>query len=100
MHLLIDSTGIKADGEWHVRKHGSSKRRRRVKLHLAIDPETPEVQAIEVTGAGVMACEVGRQGAELQIRAAYSTTSPRSESSKSSPLENTKITGLRGKSDP
>jgi hypothetical protein len=29
LHLLIDSTGIKVEGEgeWHVRKHGSPKRR-------------------------------------------------------------------------
>jgi len=55
MHLLIDSTGIKVegDGEWHARKHGPSKRRRWLKLHLAVDAETLEVQAVEVTGAGV-----------------------------------------------
>jgi len=55
MHLLIDSTGIKVegDGEWHARKHGPSKRRRWLKLHLGIDAETLEVQAVEVTGAGV-----------------------------------------------
>ena len=29
LHLLIDSTGIKAEGEgeWHARKHGGPKRR-------------------------------------------------------------------------
>ncbi len=55
MHLLIDSTGIKVegDGEWHARKHGPSKRRRWLKLHLAVDAETLEVRAVEVTGAGV-----------------------------------------------
>jgi IS5 family transposase len=55
MHLLIDSTGIKVegDGEWHARKHGPSKRRRWLKLHLGIDAGTLEIQAVEVTGAGV-----------------------------------------------
>ena len=29
LHLLVDSTGIKVEGEgeWHSRKHGASKRR-------------------------------------------------------------------------
>ena len=27
VHLLIDSTGIKVEGEWHARKHGGPKRR-------------------------------------------------------------------------
>ena len=55
MHLLIDSTGVimKGDGEWHARKHDPSKRRRWLKLHLGIDAQTLEVQAVEVTGAGV-----------------------------------------------
>lgn len=55
LHLLIDSTGIKAegDGEWCARKHGPSKPRQWRKVHLGIDAETLEIRAIEVTGAGV-----------------------------------------------
>ena len=68
LHLLIDSTGIKAegDGEWCARKHGPSKPRqslpgrrmlafaeRGCKVHLGIDAETLEIRAIEITGAGV-----------------------------------------------
>ena len=55
LHLLIDSTGIKVegDGEWHARKHGPSKRRQWRKLHIAVNEETLEIRAIEVTGAGV-----------------------------------------------
>lgn len=53
--LLIDSTGIKAegDGEWCAKKHGPSKPRQWRKVHLGIDAETLEIRAIEVTGAGV-----------------------------------------------
>jgi hypothetical protein len=42
LHLLIDSTGIKVEGEgeWHARKHGGTKRRVWRKIHLGIDEET------------------------------------------------------------
>ena len=52
LHLLIDSTGIKAagEGEWSTRKHGASRPRSWRKVHLGIDAETMEVRAIEVTG--------------------------------------------------
>jgi len=55
LHLLIDSTGIKAEGEgeWHARKHGGSKRRLWRKIHLGIDEQTLEVRAIEVTGSHI-----------------------------------------------
>ena len=52
LHLLVDSTGIKVEGEgeWHARKHGGSKRRVWRKIHLGIDEQTLEIRAIEVTG--------------------------------------------------
>jgi len=55
LHLLIDSTGIKVEGEgeWMARKHGRSRPRQWRKIHLGVDEETLEVRAIEVTGAGV-----------------------------------------------
>src|SRR5919112_2051429 len=55
LHLLIDSTGIKAmgEGEWSTRKHGASRPRQWCKVHLGIDAETLEVRAIEVTGSRV-----------------------------------------------
>lgn len=55
LHLLIDSTGIKAmgEGEWSARKHGASRPRQWCKVHLGIDAETLEVRAIEVTGSRV-----------------------------------------------
>ncbi len=55
LHLLIDSTGIKALGEseWSTRKHGASRPRSWRKVHLGIDANTLEVRAIEVTGSRV-----------------------------------------------
>ena len=55
LHLVLDSTGLKVygEGEWKVRKHGYSKRRTWRKLHLAIDAESHEIQAVSLTGAGV-----------------------------------------------
>ncbi|MBE7158240.1 MAG: IS5 family transposase, partial [Rhodospirillales bacterium] len=55
LHLLVDSTGIKlrGDGEWHRRKHGRDRPRRWLKLHLAVDAESLQVRAIEVTDGDV-----------------------------------------------
>lgn len=55
LHLLVDSTGIKArgEGEWHARKHGGARRRVWRKVHLAVDEATLEVRAVEFTGSGV-----------------------------------------------
>ena len=50
-HVVIDATGIKiyGEGEWKTRQHGVSKRRTWRKLHLAVDEQTGEVLAAEVT---------------------------------------------------
>lgn len=57
-HIVIDSTGLKVYGEgepthrrWveKQRAHGKSKRRTWRKLHLALDPETGEITATELT---------------------------------------------------
>lgn len=55
LHLLIDSTGIKAagEGEWSTRKHGACRPRSWRKVHLGIDADTLEVRAIEITGSRV-----------------------------------------------
>ena len=47
--IAVDSTGVKVRlaGGWVERKHG--KRKRYVKLHFAVDVETKEVVAMEVT---------------------------------------------------
>jgi hypothetical protein len=59
LHLVLDSTGLKVygEGEWKVRQHGYSRRRTWLKLHLAIDPETHEIQAAMVTEPGVTDAE-------------------------------------------
>ena len=55
LHLLIDSTGIKVEGEgeWNARKHGGPKRRVWRKIHIEIDEETLEVRAVEVTSSDI-----------------------------------------------
>ena len=55
LNLLIDSTGIKAEGEgeWNARKHGGSKRRLWRKIHIGIDEKTLEIRAIEVTSSSI-----------------------------------------------
>ena len=51
LHLLINSTGIKVEGEgeWNARKHGGSKRRVWRKLHIGIDEQTLEIRTAEFT---------------------------------------------------
>ncbi len=51
LHLLIDSTGVKiyGEGEWLDQKHGVRSRRRWRKLHLAVDADTHEITAVELT---------------------------------------------------
>ncbi|MCE8421290.1 IS5 family transposase [Rhodovulum sulfidophilum] len=55
LHLLIDSTGIKVEGEgeWHARKHGGPKRRVWRKIHLGVDEEILEIRAVEITGSHI-----------------------------------------------
>jgi hypothetical protein len=59
LHLVLDSTGLKVygEGEWKVRQHGYSKRRTWLKLHLAVDPHSHEIQAAMVTDPGVTDAE-------------------------------------------
>lgn len=51
LHIVVDSTGLKVfgDGEWKVRKHGAGKHRTWRKLHLAINPQTQEIEAETLT---------------------------------------------------
>ena len=55
LHLLIDATGMKAEGEgeWNARKHGGSKKRPWRKLQLEMNEETPEFRAVSVTTSKV-----------------------------------------------
>jgi transposase len=51
VHLLVDSTGVKVygEGEWLDQQHRIRSRRHWRKLHLAIDAETQEIAAVEMT---------------------------------------------------
>ena len=63
LHLLVDNepssaigpramaNGIKflGDGEWQARKHGPQGRRQWRKVHLAMDPATSDIRAVEFT---------------------------------------------------
>jgi len=55
LHLLIDSTGIKVEGEgeWIRRKHGASRKRIWRKIHIGIDARSLAIRAIEVTKSSV-----------------------------------------------
>ena len=50
-HLVVDATGLKVfgEGEWKVRTHGADKRRLWRKLHIAVDADTHQVIAAEVS---------------------------------------------------
>src|SRR4051812_34426849 len=51
VHVVIDSTGLKVfgSGEWLHEKHGGKPRRSWRKLHLAVDPDSGEILASELT---------------------------------------------------
>lgn len=53
IRIVIDSSGLKVygEGEWKVRKHGWSKHRTWRKLHLMVEPDSGEIQAVDLTGA-------------------------------------------------
>jgi len=55
LHLLIDSTSIKVEGEgeWNARKHGGTKRRVWRKIDIGIDEKTLEIRAAEFTTSEV-----------------------------------------------
>ncbi len=60
-HLAIDATGLKVygEGEWKVKKHGTDgKRRFWRKLHLAVDTNTHEIIAAELSLSNVTDAEV------------------------------------------
>jgi hypothetical protein len=61
-HIVIDSTGLKVygEGEWKVRQHGYSKRRTWRKLHLSVNENTHEIEAVALTEASVDDAEVGQ----------------------------------------
>jgi len=59
--ILLDATGIKVsgEGEWKVKIHGKSKRRKWIKVHIAIDEKTQEILHLEITDGHTADCKVG-----------------------------------------
>lgn len=55
LHLLVDSTGIKVEGqgEWDAGKHGGTKRRVWRKIYIGIDEHSLEIRAAEFTTSDV-----------------------------------------------
>ena len=55
LHLLVDSTGIKVEGEgeWNARKHGGTKRRVWRKIHIGIDEKSLEIRAAGFTTSDI-----------------------------------------------
>jgi hypothetical protein len=51
LNIVMDSTGLKiyGEGEWKVRQHGVSKRRTWRKLHVGVNPQDGEFQAVLLT---------------------------------------------------
>jgi hypothetical protein len=51
VHVVLDSTGLKVygAGEWQREKHGERGRRTWRKLHLAVNPDSHEILASELT---------------------------------------------------
>ncbi len=52
---MIDSTGIKVEGEgkWNARKHGGAKRRVWRKIPIGIDEKTLKIPAAEFTTSNI-----------------------------------------------
>ena len=59
--VLLDATGIKVygEGEWKVKMHGASKRRKWIKLHIAVDEKTQEIIHLAITNGHEADCKVG-----------------------------------------
>jgi hypothetical protein len=53
--LVVDSSGLKVygEGEWKVKVHGRDKPRKWIKAHIAVDPQSQEIIALEVTESTV-----------------------------------------------
>jgi len=53
--IVVDSTGLKVygEGEWKVRKHGAGKHRTWMKLHIAANGQTQQIEAIALTSNAV-----------------------------------------------
>jgi hypothetical protein len=63
LHLLVDSTGIKVEGEgeWNARKHGGTKRRVWRKIHIGIDEMEEDQETVRWTVSPTTAGNPGRR---------------------------------------
>lgn len=59
LHIAFDTTGLKVygEGEWKVLQHGWIKHRLWRKFHVAINTESQQIEAFELTDLGVQDCE-------------------------------------------
>jgi hypothetical protein len=59
--ILLDATGIKVagEGEWKVKIHGKAKRRKWIKVHIAVCEKMQEIIGLEITDAHTADCVVG-----------------------------------------
>ena len=59
--ILLDATGIKVagEGEWKVKIHGKAKRRKWIKIHVAVCEKTQEIIALEITDGHTADCSIG-----------------------------------------
>lgn len=59
LHIAFDTTGLKVygEGEWKVRQHGWVKHRLWRKFHVAINTQSHQIEAFELTDLGVQDCE-------------------------------------------
>jgi IS5 family transposase len=59
LDIVVDTTGLKiyGEGEWRVRTHGKTQRRRWRKVHLAINSLTQEIEACCLTEQKVQDCQ-------------------------------------------
>lgn len=53
--IILDASGAKVfgEGEWKVKIHGRQKRRKWIKIHIALDAETQQIVAVETTKSSV-----------------------------------------------
>jgi IS5 family transposase len=60
--ILLDASGFKVygEGEWKVKMHGKTKRRKWIKLHLSIDEASQEIVGMAVTEGTCADCKVAK----------------------------------------
>ena len=76
MEIVVDASGLKiyGEGEWKTNKHGREKRRRWIKVHVAVDPKTGECIAAKVTdekGADPSQLDSLLKGCPRSVKRAY-----------------------------